>query len=589
MLQGQFPLRQRSPRWQILGNGLAIVLALAVFALASWANLDLVEGRFALFMDERIIFDGVNAILTPKDFGHLIWTISDGDEHRYGRALFYLAALVAAVPKLVWGEPGLILAVREFQTLTLIGSFLVLSFGLLRNGFLRFGLLLSLVTLPFASYYMTMPKPEPLQILAVATFLVLALRRDHRFGWHWLFLGFAFGVKISTLLCLPPLIVIAAWASARQSGHKAAMEDGFIAIVWFVLGWTIAVPMFLRFAILFSLGAALVMWSWPKPRPIRLLIAGAFVAWAALDFWICQGEFSKWLAFTFFNTGHGSDQVTIHLTDWLIYLFKDWFSAPLVASVPLVGSVSIFLLADAVQRAGKQGLLKSLFSGSGGWATLLAGLAWISAIMLTVKRLWGIYLLPGFSLVLAGLYMTIEHQWQNRSQNGSSPLQTSLKVLSLVVALAVDGTAIAFWAPSTVHSFYELATRTQSVVFQQQRETYAAITQFLTQLPSKNDRPLLVYFDPKFFPPQNTPQLTIKEFFGPFNAWAEGADVIIFGKEHGVSAAPLPRDSIEYPQYLDERKGYQAHVATSQQSCNEKPCYHRKLVLPDGTEILVLQ
>lgn len=66
---------------------LLVLSALIYYSIA--ANFDLTAGRFSLFMDERITFDGVKKILHPDGFRSFIGSVVGGDQ-RYGRSLWVL-------------------------------------------------------------------------------------------------------------------------------------------------------------------------------------------------------------------------------------------------------------------------------------------------------------------------------------------------------------------------------------------------------------------------------------------------------------------------------------------------------------------
>ena len=76
------------------------------------ANSDLAAGRFALFMDEGMVFDGVSKILHPASLRDFAFAIVNGGDQRYGRSLWNLTALVAYLPERIWGDTGLIIAER---------------------------------------------------------------------------------------------------------------------------------------------------------------------------------------------------------------------------------------------------------------------------------------------------------------------------------------------------------------------------------------------------------------------------------------------------------------------------------------------
>ena len=141
-----------------------------VFSCALWANLDMIDGRFALYMDERITFDGIKRILHPAGIKDFIFAVAHGSDHRYGRILWYAQAFFSYLPERLFGDSGQIIAGRVWQTLLIMASCSIWIFGIIRTDWLRIVMALTLLSIPYTSYYMTMPKPEPLQIFFLSYF-----------------------------------------------------------------------------------------------------------------------------------------------------------------------------------------------------------------------------------------------------------------------------------------------------------------------------------------------------------------------------------------------------------------------------------
>ena len=228
---------------------LSMTLIALYLALAAAANADVTVGRFALFMDERITFDGVKNILHPKGCHHFIWSITDGGDHRYGRSLWNFMALFSFLPERFFGDAGQIFAGRMTGVLILLSAFVLLAVTFVKRWFLRFLLLASLLAMPYTDYYMSMPKPEPLQMLLLAAFLYFFKRNNMSFrGGYWIFLGLAFGTKISTL---PMVGVFAIGASLNylprldRLDMNESVRDVLCSLGYFLLGLGLAVPILL--------------------------------------------------------------------------------------------------------------------------------------------------------------------------------------------------------------------------------------------------------------------------------------------------------------------------------------------------------
>jgi hypothetical protein len=195
--------------------GLVLIASALLVALyfTTKANLDLTEGRYALHGDERITFDGVRKLLHPGDLLTFIDTVIDGKDtpypHIYGRILWNISAIFAFLPERLWGVSGQIIATRFTHAIIQLLAYGLLVFTLIRFWILRGLALLLLVALPYTAYFATMPKPEPIQLLCLALFLAFSAKNQFRFGYYWVFLGLAFGAKISALTIIPLFIAFA--------------------------------------------------------------------------------------------------------------------------------------------------------------------------------------------------------------------------------------------------------------------------------------------------------------------------------------------------------------------------------------------
>ena len=231
-------------------NGLEIFLIVALcagyVALAISANLDAAVGRFHLNNDELLVFDNIHRILHSSG-QTLLWAIADGDDHSYGRSLYYLAALVGYWPDRLFGDVGLIIAIRMFLAVSLLVSYLIFTFTFIRANFLRAFTLLILVSLPSSAYFTAQPKPEPLQLLFISIFLYFYFSRDRRFGFYWFFIGLAVGSKISAapLLAVCTLISGVVLDAEKNSPRDVAYQvsTGLFSICG---GFLISVPILLN-------------------------------------------------------------------------------------------------------------------------------------------------------------------------------------------------------------------------------------------------------------------------------------------------------------------------------------------------------
>jgi hypothetical protein len=573
---------------------LTVVMMFGCIALATWANTDLSAGRFALFMDERITFDGVRHILHPVSIKDFLLSIVHGGDHRYGRSLWNSIALFSFVPEQIWGESGQIIADRMAQVFILSTAFFLLTITFAKHWAMRLLLLATLLAMPYSEYFMAMPKPEPQQIFFLAAFFFFFKKNNmHLLGRYWILLGLAFGTKISTL----PLVIIiiaAVLLNNRVPGQfKRVASEMTGAFGYFLLGLVIAVPILLPHLLLSFILYKLInnyfvkknnIWQWTEWIVISSLVIFNIIASAllALKFKL-KIPLAIWIKSTFLNTAHGSDSASINFVSWLDFLFKDWLIAP----VALSGVLSIVSGLLCLQFAYSHFKKTSQFSIP--VIVLLAGLALNMSIFFGAHRLWGHYLFPGTLLMIVGLLSIAELGVSYASINGSiSHFNRKFAYnLSVLTILMIGMFTFIWWTPHAYSKFKENASRTATVEYQKQYQSYLEINAFLDQEFRKKNKKLTVAFDPWLFIPSSNSQYEITEFWGPFTQWQEKPDVIVMS-DRRREGQNYPAGSPEYRDFMIEQEGINGHIESVDHSCIESSCYKISLKLPIGGEILIL-
>lgn len=569
---------------------LFLIACLAILAfyvpLTVSANSDLAAGRFALFMDERITFDGVKKILHPNDISLFLYSVIDGGDHRYGRTLWNSIAIFSAIPERLFGDYGQIVATRMLQVILVVVSYFVFAFGILRNWFLRLVLLVAMLTIPSTDYYMTMPKPEPLQLLFLAIFCYFFVKRNAAFSWYWILIGLAFGTKISTLPALLVFIAIALLARSKNDLSVDYRKPLINAAIAFFLGLAIAVPILFS-PLLLSVGGYFafdwVVKKFSLDRGSRITIAITVVVTV---FFASRKILNVWVLSTFLNTTHGADQASINALSWVNYIFDEWLIAPYTIGLALFILIFGYLILYGAQ------IWKSDFSSvdqrTTAFAIAIAGLVLNIAIILGAKRLWGFYLYPGTVLMVAGILMMADLSIAcTHVENKRISIKT-LKILSSLIPVFLLLISGFFWAPKTIDSLRKLALRTNETTYRLQYLSYKKFVEFLENYNGTRDRRLRVMFSPLLFPPNSNSKFEIVEFWGRYTKWNEAPDIIILDVINTPRGDTLPNDSQNYIDYLAEREGYIAHVGEKGAECKSPPCFVRELELPNGGEVLVL-
>ena len=144
-----------------------------------------------------------------------------------------------------------------------------------------------------------------------------------------------------------------------------------------------------------------------------------------------------------------------------------------------------------------------------------------------------------------------------------------------------------WWTPHAYSKFKENASRTTTVEYQKQYQSYLEINAFLHKEFRKKNKKLTVAFDPWLFIPSGNSQYEITEFWGPFTQWQEKPDVIIMS-DYRRKRQNYPVSSPEYRDFMIEQEGVNRHIESGEHSCIESFCYKISLKLPIGGEILIL-
>jgi hypothetical protein len=573
-----------------------IAIIFFYIGLSYIANTDLTAGRFVLFMDERITFDGVRHILHPSSIEDFIMSVIHGGDHRYGRSLWYSIALFSFIPEHFFRESGQIIADRMAQVFILLSSYCLFAISFLRSWFMRFVLMVVLLAMPYTAYYMSMPKPEPLQILFIAIFLNFYKKEQFSLkSPYWAFLGFAFGTKISTLPIIPVFILFGYINYIEQKDISKYFKDILSVLFWLLVGLAFAEPILAgHIFISFLLYFITIKYIPNNLRHVQtnyavIIFIGALnlLVGAALYKAGLNANLAFWGGSTFLNTAHGTDRPDIWLGSWVMYFISDWMVAPQLMVICLILILIIYMvlslkycLKDIANFSG----VNNIFS----IAIILSGVMLNLSVMIMTHRLWGLYLFPGMILITVGLLSVLELNIANTDNNILNNLEKMrlyLARISLSVALLI---VCVWWLPKSISDFKALANRTRSDIYITQYSSYIKITEFLAKYAKTKDKTLKVLADPKLFLPESNNHYEIKEFFGPFIQWGDRPDVILFSSAHTAKRKLIPMNATVYKSFILECDGYGMFVAHDNEKCSNALCYRKSADLPGGGEILTL-
>lgn len=541
--------------------GLLLTGAAVIYftVLAILANVDLSAGRHVLFMDEHITFDGVAKILHAQSPDELLYQVLDGKEHRYGRILWNVSALFSYFPERLFGVTGQIVATRMVQYGALLTAYLLLANTFLKSWLFRALGLLLLLALPTTDYYATMPKPEPLQLLFIALFLWRAQRNDYAFGYYWLFLGLAFGAKISSLTIIPLfalLGIVVLFLNRKSAGTRSLLLAPLVAGVSFMAGFLAAEPLNLLSIVFRTM------------NPTR-----------------------SYIHQTFESTGHGADDISVSWFNWLKHIMEKYSAVPsplLTVFVILAGLVVVYAIQQLVadlRRSEAPADRLALLRKHAGLLLFVAGLFLAAPIIFKVKRIWDFYLHNGFALMGIGIVAQVEAAVVSHGEELGKRRPLSQAAWGVVILVAIQ--LAFFMIPASTTKFLALANRTKSTEYLRKISEYNALQYLLNSAAAASGRQLSVSLDPFLFDINSNAFQNVSKFWGPFLLWNDGYDVVIYYKGHSGEGEALPATtSVQYAATVRERELFRQHISTGAAPCLESPCY--RLVDTGLAEVRVL-
>jgi hypothetical protein len=339
----------------ILNHPIEILFSTLFLTLAAILNLQFLEGSNVNFTfsghDEYLTVREVYSILQPLSLKHFIMAIISGDVLYYGRIVFYVDALLAFIPYKIWGIDGMVYAIRMTHVIELLLGILLLNNFIKTNvGKLFFAF--NVLILYYTAYFVMVPKPEPLQLLLLAIFLIKAHKVNWQFGWHFIWLGMAYGVKFNVLTALPLLFILPYLVGYKKLG-------GFIKSLFaFLAGIIVAIPCLILTPL----------------KPIFL---------------------QTYIKRTFGNASH-YDDTGVSFKTWIENGWLGAYSGGL-----LLGLVLLFVI-SWICYLGIKNYLK-IRKVENSFILILLGLVLLLPVILFTERLWPHYLWTGHVFLLLGI------------------------------------------------------------------------------------------------------------------------------------------------------------------------------------------
>ncbi len=559
-------------------------------------NYDLILGRWALDMDQQILFDHLKRIFHFDSLEQMFSLIYRGGWPNYGPIFFNINAIVCLLPKIFFGDSGVIFAARMSGAFFLLASLMFLTFTFLKNWMLRSLCLLVLINVPSVNYLMCNPKPEPIQLFFLSLFFYFFKKNEFSLSKHyWIFLGISFGTKISSLFFFIFLPVFSLLYFSAKHSFYGGITQVPKTILFIFLGLVISSPflflnVFLSFMI-FTIVKNVFLNNMNK-NPyldtllIFLLITLNIIITAILHkYFAFNTETYNWFINTFISTHHSADHQSINFLSWLDYFFTKWLGDSIFLNVSLFVSSFLIILKGFNLFLKDYQLNKNNFSA---FVILFLGIITILTLFISVKRLWAFYLTPWIICIIIGVFSFFELIYKKNSFIGEIKYRLALtSFIPMVFIFSIMGT-MHNWIFNNFIYYKDYSSRTKSEFFKKEKLAYLTILDFLEALSDKKGYPVTVAYD-SFLPiPDKNNRFFTHRFFEPFEKWDVKYDAIILSEriKNRVQQNPDPK-TFEYNQLLIEKAGYEKHVLTDESSCAYNICYKRYKTLENGGEILL--
>ena len=544
-------------------NFILYILIMGHVFITLMINKDLRVGPYMLFMDEKIIFDGVARILHPNSLIGLFQNVVDGGDQRYGRILWNLAALISFVPERIFGEPGQIVATRMLMASMVGLGLLILVYSFIKNKILRIIALASGLIAPFTLYYSSMPKPEPILILSLALFVKFHKQYEFERNFYWIFLGIFLGAKISSL---PYFISILAFIVFDRNRHKVIKRIKII-LPWILVGFAISVPS-LGILCLITIFVVSSFEKKSKNKYTKISLVVAFII-SAIFF---RTNIQHYLNWTILGSAHGSDDSQINFTSWLKFIVDTWFTHLTLFVVTFIAPFLVLMSYSKSQI--RESILKDRLINGLFWGSFFS----VLLIIVDVKRLWGMYLWIPYYILLVIILVILEKIINTKRSLG-------LGFISIwLAAFALQST---YQITAYQKDYSSLATRTQEESFKIQEKQYNLIQQSLNKISGEVKKKLIVAFDPILFQPANTDKFEIQLFWGPFVDWESDADVLILSKYHTENEFAPNKSQLDFDVYEEEQRAIERYLKAEKKLCKEEICFVKYLGLPDHGSIWI--
>lgn len=493
------------------------------------ANLDLSEEAYSQFMDEQIFYDGIQSILNSNNFIEVCSNYVFGDQ-RYGRIIYFIGATFTYFPEKFWGESGQIIATRFVFSSTLFASYWLLINVFIKEKLFRIILFLLLMAIPSTAYYSTMPKPEPFLLLFFAIFCYFYFQKKPG-SRYFLFLGLAFGCKVSLLLVVGLIFIIESelFRVWPINFNVINLWDNVkFKLCYFTIGLGIAVPIL----------------------PLSIFH---------------PSEIRSYLGATLFNTSHGADNPSVSVFSWLHGIIFDWIQAPpmLTIAIFILILIPIIYILALIFREQLHPPYKFKFA-------LMVAVISIFSILFLVKRVWYFYLTLGLVFTLIAFLISIKFMYAQSKRH---------RYFGWAIILLCVLFSICYLFPQQKSELLSMANRTKTKEYKIQKAKYNLYVDVLNKAKqNKNGKKIAAFVDPYLFRLYSN-EFKIEQFWGPFIDWEKGYDfVVLTNQSNPVFFLPPYKSPQNCSICVISAQKFNQFVDNQKSKVN----YHRYLSTDDG-------
>lgn len=361
------------------------IIVFIIFIIYSIAlNLQFLDGANINYTfsghDEYLTVKEVYSILEPASFKHFALAIASGDIMIYGRVVFYIDAIIAYLPYKLFGIEGMVFTIRMTHVLFIFLGLIICSRTFLIKKIYRILFYIVIFSLYYTSYFVMIPKPEPIQLFFISLFLNYGYKKNWVFGKHFIWLGLAYGAKFNVLMILPLFFTL----PIVNDGLK--WKNLVSGCIWFLFGVFVAVP------------ALLLTLIYPK-------------------------FLQTYLNSTFKNTNH-YDDVKGSVLDWFHNGIVPFYSGHYILVI-IFFSLFLFVLINGIVKYFKSKQIENYFIIS------LVGFCLLVPVILLTKRIWPHYLWTGFVFFFLCILMFFQNV------NFTFTVKRGLSILLLVLSALV--------------------------------------------------------------------------------------------------------------------------------------------------------